>query len=454
MTRLIKVPRAAKAALMGLMVAGLGACTIDNVLDVINPDEIDENALNDITLANVLANGVIADFQTMYDDPFVWRGSFFTDMQITGINWEQTARLSQRIVQFDEGDAARMFAAISLARQQADSVAGLLKNLLESPSTDVRLARTLAYAGYSYIILADAMCRATINQQAEIYEPPALYEFAITRFNEAVTIATASGADDIFTLAQVGLSRANLNLGNMGAAMAAATLVPDDFMFFAEYNSTNSQVYNVLEGRESGSNHSLGMHPRFLAGGAGNDALFGTQDLDAFLTDPRIQHSPSWTFGHNVLTMLYKPRQGLMHSGYNGETFATGGSPPLWQRGTDIAFASGLEARHNFWEATGPTAATLDFVNERRAFGNQDPVTLTGAALMTELHDQRGRDLFLAGNRLGDLRRWMRGGENLFPTGLHPTEQWGQYGSATCFPLPLDECEGNTNLSVSDCHNP
>ena len=335
----------------------------------------------------------------------------------------------------------------------ADSVSGLLKALLESPTTDSRLATTLAYAGYSYVILADAMCRATINQQPEIYDPMALYEFAVARFTEAATVATAAGDDEIFTLAQVGLSRANLNLGNSGATISAATLVPDDFMFVAEYNSTNSQVYNVLEGRESGSNHSLGMHPRFLAGG-GNDALFGEQDLDALLTDPRIQHTPRWTFGHNVLTMLYKPSQGLMHSGYNGETYATGGNPPLFGRGTDIAFASGLEARHNAFEAMGPTAETLVFVNERRAFGNQDPVTLTGAALMTELHDQRGRDLYLAGNRLGDLRRWLRGGEDLFPTGQHPTTQWGQYGTATCFPLPLDECEGNENLSTSDCHNP
>ena len=32
-------------------------------------------------------------------------------------------------------------------------------------------------------------------------------------------------------------------------------------------------------------------------------------------------------------------------------------------------------------------------------------------------------------------------------SGQHPTEQWGQYGDATCYPLPLEEYEGNPNIS-------
>jgi len=99
-------------------------------------------------------------------------------------------------------------------------------------------------------------------------------------------------------------------------------------------------------------------------------------------------------------------------------------------------------------EQGGNEAEVLAFVNERRAVGNQDPVDLSGDALKMELRDQRGRDLYLAGYRLGDLRRWLRNGDDMFPTGQHPNEQWGQYGTATCFPLPLEEYEGNPNLEV------
>ena len=115
--------------------------------------------------------------------------------------------------------------------------------------------------------------------------------------------------------------------------------------------------------------------------------------------------------------------------------------------------ASGLEAMHHYYEAAGadgmgPAGSTLDFVNSRRAAGKQEPVDLSGADLMAELRDQRGRDMYLGGFRLGDLRRWKnQGAGDFFPSGTHPTTEWGSYGDATCFPLPLEEYEGNPNLT-------
>ena len=448
MKRIIARPKAAWWALAGLMVVGLSACdALDDLLAVDNPEEIPEDQLRDETLIRVLVNGTIGAFQAALDDPFIWRGSMFTDEQITGINWEQTARLSQRVVSFDEGDPDMMFTELSLARSMADSVSGRIKNLVENTTSDGRLATTLAYAGYSYILLGDAMCQSTVNVGSELHESPAMYQFAVERFEEALPIAGAAGKGDLENLIRVGLSRAHLNLGNTADVLSIAPAVPADFMWWADYDPSDTRVDNVLESRVTGSNHSLGVHPRFLAGG--RSEMFGEQGLAAFLTDPRIQHTPDWSLGHNRLTWLYTPMQGLLHSEYSGETFAAGGNPVTFGRGTDIAFASGLEALHNFHEASGPTAETLAFVNARRAVGNQDAVDLAGDELMAELRDQRGRDLILAGYRLGDLRRWKRlGVGDLFPSGLHPTTQWGQYGSATCFPLPQEEFEGNPNISL------
>jgi hypothetical protein len=458
MSKIISLRKAATAGLLALTVGIAASC--NQLLEVDNPAELNEELLDDRALVKVLVGGVIADFQEAYDDPFVWRGSMFTDEQITGINWEQTARLSQRIVQYDEGDADMMFSEISRARAQADSVSARLKGgLSEDPSSDANLAATLAYAGYSYIILADAMCQATVNVGSDIYEPAELYQFAVDRFNEALPIATAAGstalqnkrtAADLVHMINVGLSRAYLNLGQGAQAMAAAEKVPEGFFWWVEYNDTDDRVYNVLEAREAGGNHALGMHPHFLAGGPQN---FGVQELAPSLTDPRVQHEPSWSTGHNALTKLYKPKQGLMFSGYNGQTFADGGTPLGYERGTDIAMASYVEAMQNYYEAagpagTGPLGTTLEFVNARRAFGNQDPVNLSGDALVAELRDQRGRDLFMGGYRLGDLRRWQRlDGVDLFPSGTHPTAEWGQYGTATCYPLPKEEYEGNPNIT-------
>lgn len=451
-TRQFQVSRAARAAVAGILLAA-GACSnIDSLLEVQNPDELDEELLQDQALVDVLVNSVTGDFDEAFDDPFIWRGSMFTDESLTGINWEQTARLSQRIVEFDEGDADLMFSEISEAVQQADSISSRLQTLLSNPGSDARMATTLIYAGYSYILLADAMCEATINVGAEIHGPLDLYGFAVDRFQDGLGVAQAAGDDDLVNLARVGLTRAHLNLGNYAQVEGIADQVPEDFRFWANYSDADPAVYNVLESRVTGGNHSLGFDPAFTAGGP---ALFDDPgDKTDLLTDPRVQHFASWRLGHNQLTKLYTPYQTLMMSEFNGETLADGGEPVMIGRGTDIAFASGLEAQHNKMEALAELDVAANeaeiegFVNDRRAFGNQGPVDLSGDALIMELRDQRGRDLMLAGYRLGDLRRWLRGGDDMFPSGQHPNAQWGNYGDATCFPMPLEEYEGNPNIPV------
>jgi hypothetical protein len=441
---------------LGVLAVGSGALascdTVDRILDVDNPAQIDESLLQSRNLVEILVNSVVGEFQDAYDDPFIWRGSMFTDEQITGINWEQTARLSQRIVNYTEGDPDFMFSSISRARSMADSTVGRFRGtggeaLLDNPESDARLAMALNYAGYSYIMMADAMCEATVDVGSEIYQPTELYQFAVDRFNDALGVANAAGDQDMVNLAQVGLARANLGVGNASAVMSAAAAVDDDFVYWANYSSNSDDENNTLFSRVTGGNHALGMHPHFLQGTFPNEVPASMQ------TDPRIQHTTEFSLGHNQLTPLYKPYQSRPFSGYTGETQADGGTVMLYERDTDIRVADKLEAMHHYYEAAGPNGSgpwgtTLEFVNARRAYGNQDPVNLSGDALMAELREQRGRDLFLGGHRLGDLRRWDRQGVgNFFPSGPHPVSQWGQYGDAKCYPLPVEEYEGNPNIN-------
>jgi len=72
--------RAVKWTVMGLVVAALGACsTFDNILEVQNPEELDEALLDSPRLIDVLVNSTVGDFEEALDDPFIWRGSMFTD---------------------------------------------------------------------------------------------------------------------------------------------------------------------------------------------------------------------------------------------------------------------------------------------------------------------------------------------------------------------------------------
>ncbi len=441
----------AKVGGVAVVVASLlwagGACSsVDKLLEANNPERLDIDALNDPKLVDILVASTVGEFQNIYADPFIWRGSMFTDEQITAINWEQTARLSQRIIRFDEGDANGMFTSMSRARWMADSSSSLLRNLLKTPNSDVRLARTLAYAGYSYIIMAEVLCEATINLSAEIYQPAQLAQFAITRLEEALKVAQAANNTSVANLARVGIARAALLRGDKAKVMAMAGAVPVGYQYWVEYKNNTGREQNTLWNRVTGQNHSIGVHPRFLNG------TFGTNGIRATQTDPRIQHTPDWSFGHNRLTQVYKPFQSLPFSGYNGQTIAAGGAPKLYEPDTDIRLAFYVEAMHHYYEAagatgTGPEGTTLEFVNKRRAVGNQAPVNLSGAALMAELRNQRGRDLYMGGWRLGDLRRWKaQGVGDFFPTGQHPTTQWGNYGDATCFPIPSTEYESNPNI--------
>lgn len=447
-----KILRRGAPAVVALALALSGCDWVDSLLEANNPAEIREDQLDDATLATVLSNSVIGNLSAMFDDPLIWRGSMITDEQVSGINWEGTARISQRILPYDAGDANTMFRQISRYRFMGDSVSGRLRTMLPNPAADRRMALTLAHAGYGYTLLAEYMCEATLNVGDKLYTPVELAQMAIPRFEEAITVAQAAGAGatDILNLARVGLARAALTAGDKTKAMAAAQSVPYTYSYWVEYQQTN--LNNSLTGNVTGSNHNMGIHPRWLPGN------FGSTLPASAVTDPRMPHRLDGRLGHNQLTRLYTPFQPQQYSKWNGRSIAENGGisgMPLFDNDTDIKFASGLEAMHHYYEAagpsgTGPRGTTLAFVNERRAAGRQPAVTLSGDALMSELRTQRFKDLYLTGFRLGDLRRYERQGINdplhTFPSGPHPNAEWGQYGDAKCWPLPIAEYVGNPNI--------
>jgi hypothetical protein len=438
-----------------LVLPGVACDAIDDLMSVRDPERIQEETLEDEKLANTLVASAVGDFQVAYDDPFIWVGQMLTDEMVTGINWEDYARVNERLVLYNEGPADAMFSELSGARYTSELAYDKLVGMESPKVTGDMLATTLAYAGYSYILLGDAMCEATVDEGADLYTPEQLYGFAIERFTEALSQATDA---DLQNLARVGLARAHLNRLEYSQAMSFASAVPTDFVWWSEYVD-DTRADNALYGEVHGANHTMGVHPRFLNGGWD---YWEDPVPDALQTDPRIQHMPDWDAGHNGFSPLYKPFQSLPYSGFTGNTIAAGAElddedgVDLYQRATDIKVASYLEAQHHYYEAGLQSGSLTDaevetFVNARRAFGNQAPVSgLTHAELIAELREQRARDNFFGGFRLGDLRRYAKQGAgpaHSFPTGQHPVVSWGDYNTATCFPLPLEEYQGNPNIS-------
>lgn len=435
----------------GVAIAASACSQIDDLMEANNPDAIPEDALNDATLVDVLTNSVIGRFAAEYDDPIIWAGSHPTDEQVSGINWPATQELGARRLPYDVGPANDMFRALSRARFMADSVSTRLGTLLENPQSDRRMALVLAYGGYSYTLMAEIMCEATIDVGAERYTPAQLADMAIERFQAAIPIAQAAGADDVLNLAYTGLARAAMAADNAALAMQAAENVDADFIWWVEYKQ--NALENTLDDNVTGANHTIGVHPRLLkAWGTYGDTI----PIEA-QTDPRVQFNPIPRTGHDARTILYTPYQPLAYENYTGTRQVDDDGLMVFTPDTDIRLGSYLDAMHNYYEAAGPTGTgpegtTLEFVNSRRAVGNQPAVNLSGDALMAELREQRMRDLFLGGFRLGDLRRWARQGiddpDSQFPTGTHPNASvLGQYGDLTCFPLPIAEFVGNPNLN-------
>jgi hypothetical protein len=446
----------------------------NDILKVNNPQQVPLDQLNDPALLNVQVNGVINELEEAYtriNGAVLWSANFLTDEQVTGINWEDFARVNQRIVNYTEGPVFSLWSHLSRIVRLGEDVTARLEAL--KGANDKRIATTAVLAGYGYLFIGESMCHAvfgTVEKPGDsIIFPPEVFQRAIPWFQRAIQVATATGQPNIVNLAHVGLARTYLNLKDFANTIAEASLVTDPgFKYWVEYSAVQEAENDGLSGRSHGANHTMGVSPFFLQG------TFGTQGLVATQTDPRIQHTTRWTFGHNGLTKLYKPYQGLRFSGYTGQTIAdssascptcsgavpdpTGDKGPLllYQKDTKVLLADYLEAQHDLYEAmlrqaindSAVNQTVNQFVNARRAVGNEPPVTLTDTALFHELRVQRSRDFYQGGLRLGDLRRWKRDGVgDFFPTGNHVNLEWGAYGIWTCFPLPLEEYQGNKNIT-------
>ncbi len=289
-------------------------------------------------------------------------------------------------------------------------------------------------------------------------------------------MAQGAGESDLANLARTGLARAYLGMGNWAAGGDLWEPGDPRLRVVDRLRRHQWRPESRCRGLSHGGNFTHGIHPWFTGvhpSFDGTGFVFTNDNIIAPQTDPRIQHDPTDRTGHNALTRLYKLVPGAPLQRVHGarpRRRPRRRAPPalgplssdmqlITGYATDILLADYTEAQHHYYEALAMqgtnTAAVLAFVNARRAVGNQAPVNLAGQALKTELRNQRARDLFMGGFRLADLRRWTRfdagngpfAGGSYFPTGTHPTTQWGSYGEWTCFPIPLSEYEGNPNLT-------
>lgn len=419
--------RFGSAAFRLLLVCGLaGAGACDSLLTIDNPATHAEEDLDNVAYAPGMVTGVVARFQFMYDD-LALNSAIITDEAVTGHNFETTQRVDLRLV--TKENSGDVYAPLQYARSAADSFEVRLRRLLpDSADRALGVARVQAYGAMTYVLMGDFLCEAPVDPRSGAISPDSMYRIAISRAARAVATASAfkanggpaARADSLIHLARLAAARAHLNLGEKTQAAALAAQVPAAFDFRTHYNIPNSN--NVFFTSTQGTNRNLGVDAAFRG-----------------LNDPRVRHSATGGTGHDQRTILFTPFQSPSFSGYSATANVA------FARETSIRFASGLEARYIVAEAQGATPENVAFINSRRAVGGQATlVAPTEAEFLAALMDQRRRDFFLDGHRIGDLRRYRRlYGVDFFPTGTHPTPGRGEYGSSVCFVPTQAEIVGN-----------
>jgi len=414
-----RVPR---WGIMGAAVLAAGMSTgCDSLLVVDVPSDVDAAALDNPAMAEVIVQGVIADFECAFANYVFLAGTLADEFMNAGSLQSYNPYDARNVLpswgSFSSSGCAALgglYTPLATARFVADDAFRRLSEWTdqEVPNRSRLLATSAAYAGYSLVLFGEGFCETAIDLGPAL--PPAeVFREAEGRFTSAIEHAEASGTPDLAHLAYLGRARTRLNLGDMTGAAADARRIPDGFRFDATYSGVNPRRENEIHVRTArGRNASIA--PDFW-------------DLEwEGVPDPRVEVFEDPRGGLDQLTPLWIPAK------YPSES-------------TPIPIATWEEAQLIIAEAEGGAVAR-DIVNDLHARVGLPPLTTTDPQEVRDhiIKEERRRQLFLQSHRLGDLIRY----DLPFPTGLHPWKGV-EYGSQTCFPLPDVERFNNPNVPAS-----
>jgi hypothetical protein len=321
----------------------------------------------------------------------------------------------------------QVWAPLSLALRSADHAVEVL-GTAQSETARLERSRASLSGGYALEYIAESFCQGVINGGPPLTTAQTI-DSAITRFSRTIDVGSAivqsatddsvkTDANNLVNAALVGRARAELQAGDLSDAAADADRVAPGFTF------------NLLYMDDPAAHARLG-----------NRIFEATFELPVLVVppafrvdDPRVPWAapkPGQLAGDGILPFYAQAK----YQSYDAP----------------IRLASKLEAEYIAAEARGP-AAMLDLITARRAANNQPAYTgpTDSASVLTELMEQRGREFYLEGKRLGDFRRHPEAvlhvpapGSAYYKPGFDPV------GSQTCFPIPSAETRANPNFPKS-----
>jgi len=406
------------------------ACSDLTTLTQSNPAALSASQVYTPANAQLFTNGAISDFECAFSRYVVGTGLLMDELSnsfSSGSNFDYDARRNPTNAGYGTGGCTGtqqppIYTTLSVARRSADTAIARLKEFKDAQMpTGVNRSKLIgqayAYAGYSIVLLGEGMCSAAINLGPEL-TPAQLFAEAKIRFDSAITYATTGSDQSTATFATLGRARTQLDLGNTAAAGTDAAAVPAGFIV-----NMSSDALNIRR-----ENYAF----LFI-----NQNSYGT--VDASFRGLTINGAPD-------------PRVAVTNTGKSGTVTGT----VIWTvdkyatLGTVMPIARYAEAQLIVAEAklaandlTGAVAA----INAARAthagLPAFDGTGQTAAQLKTQLIEERRRELFLEGHRIGDIRRY---NVPLSPAAGTAYSAGGLWGSQNCFPLPDVERINNPNI--------
>jgi hypothetical protein len=415
------------AGLVTLFGLALAACDDLTSLDQEAPSRIPADSLESPENAALLVQSAIGDFECALASYIVAGGLVGDELlnsNITNRLWDYDRRtiLPTNTVYSTEtcGGDPSVYTVLSTARYDADNALRLLDGWTdeEVPDRTQLIATAAAYAGYSLVLLGEGMCSAAIDVGPEL-TPAQLLGEAEARFTRAIEAATAVGDDAILNLALAGRARARLDLRNLPAAAADAAQIPAGFRVDATYSAARAQRENRI----------FTFTTRDVLGTV--DVPFRGLEFGG-VPDPRVAVIDAGIVGADETTPMFLPAK---YSAFES---------PIRQASWEEAQLILAEAA----VAGGDVAGAVSIINTLHTNAGLPPYAGgTPDEVMNQVIEERRRELFLEGQRLGDIIRY---GLPLFPAAGTPFSTGagtsGVYGTQVCFPLPAVERNNNPNI--------
>lgn len=407
-------------ALFGLTIA---ACNLEQEA----PSRVIANDLYAPGNAQLLVISTISDFECALGQYIIATGLVgdeLIDAQLSQTGWDYDRRTivagltGYATLQCGSVQVPGYYTPISIARATADKILTALEGWTDAEVTGRQdlIAQAATFAGYALVLLGETSCSAAIDGGPEM-TPTQLLTEAEARFTKAITAAQAANNTDFLNMARVGRARARIDMKKYADAKADAALVPDAYVHNATYSAANARRENLVNTQFFRGLYSS-VDPSFRGLTVGG------------VPDPRVNVVDAGAAGQDRVTRVWRSTKYPLITS----------SIPIASGDEAILIAAEADVETN--NLTGAVAG----INKLRAKSSLPTYAGgTQAEVRAQVIDERRRELFLEGQRLGDIIRFSipqtPAAGTVFPA------KGGVYGNQLCFPLPDVERNNNPTLN-------